>query len=248
MRKHISVFMLMVRSCVYKLLLIFLAMAVVETALFALTPDLANKLLVDIISEYRLELVYTGGFALVSIALLGVCTATKAQPRYTLARLSISEKTVMLWHWVCGAMCYLALWFWQIMLLYGLARWHHSIGSDAVISHQSIYLDTFRSDFFHSVLPLEDLSRIARNFVIAICSAGIMAAAAYRLRRGKKAGFGPAFIAALTAGTFKAEYFEVNYDGFLMFAYTVICVISVVGLFNGDPEVDYEEASLENQN
>ncbi len=246
MRKHISVFMLMIRSCVYKLLLVLLAMTAAEIGIFAMLPYRDYTLLFELFDNSGIYYVYLAAVVLCAVIQLGVCTSGKAQPRYTLARLSVSEKTVMVWHWLSAAMCFIIIWAWQIILVYALARWHAAEANVYWISHQSIFLSTFRSQFLHSVLPLEDISRLARNIVMAICMGGVCAAAAYKLRRGKKGGFGPAFVSALFAGTFRAEHFEISYDGFLIFAYIFITVISMVGVFTGDAEVDYEEASLEN--
>ncbi len=245
MRKHISVFMLMVRSSVYRLLLVLLGMTLAETAVFYMQPDRNDRLLFDIFDNGTF-IVYAAAVVLCALIQLFVCTSGKAQPRYTLARLSVSEKAVMVWHWLSAAMCFLIIWAWQIILLYAFARWHGAMANSEVLSHQSIFLSTFRRQFLHSVLPLEDISRLARNVVMAICMGGVCAAAAYKLRRGKKAGFGPAFVSALFVGTFRAEHFEISYDGFAMFAFAFVLVISMVGVFAGDAEVDYEEVSLEN--
>ncbi len=246
MRKHISVFMLVVRSCVYKLLLVMLAMAAAETAMLAMMQLGKHMAFFELIDSSRIYIIFATATVLCTCIQLLVCVPGKAQPRYTLARLSVSEKTVMIWHWLCGAICYLMLWAWQLILIYAFARWHEATADGHWISHQSIYLAAFRSTFIHSILPLEDVSRIARNIVMATCMGGICAAAAYKLRRGKKAGFGPAFVSSLFVGTFRTEFFEISYDGFLIFAFVFITVISMMGVFTGDPEVDYEEASLEN--
>lgn len=246
MRKHLSIFMLMVRSSIYKILLVFLAMAAVEAALIALTQDVKESLLFNIIDQSHIFFVYVLAASLVQIILLGVCTSGSAKPRYTLARLSVSEKTVMLWHWLCGALCFLMLWLWQAILVYAFAMWHHAAANGEFVSHQSIYLATFRSQFLHSLLPLEDISRIVRNALIAICMGGINAAAAYKMRRGKKALFGSALAIALYAGTFRAEHFEISYDAFMIVAFFIVTVICMGGVFTGDAEVDYEETSLEN--
>ncbi len=246
MRKHISVFMLMVRSCVYKLLLVLLAMTVAEIAIFYLLPEKESRLLFDTMDSGGIFFVYLAAVALCAVIQLGVCTDSKSQTRYTLARLSVSEKTVMAWHWLSAAMCFLIVWAWQIILFYVFARWHQATANADMLSHQSVYLATFRSVFLHSLLPLEDISRFVRNIVMAISMGGVCAAAAFKLRRGKKAGFGPAMLAALFAGTFRAEHFEISYDGFIIFAFIFVTVISMVGVFAGDAEVDYEEVNLEN--
>lgn len=246
MRKHLSVIMLILRCFVYKLLLIMLCMAAAEAAIIFFMPEAKMQLLFDLIDSSRVNFVYTAAAALLMISLIGVCSFGNSHPRYTLARLSVSERTVMFWHWLCGALSFLILWLWQIVLLYAIAIWHIGAAEPGYVSHQSIYLATFRSTFIHSILPLDDVSRFLRNIVIALCMGGSCATGAYKLRRDKKGVFAPTFLIALFAGTYSAEHFEVSYDGFLMFAFALVLVISLVGVFTGDAEVDYEEASLEN--
>ena len=245
MRKHISVFMLMVRSCIYKLLLIMLAMAAADAIAAALMPDPGERLLFELAGEDRFFIIYVVAVAAAMGCVLSACSTGAAVPRYTLARLSISEKAVMYWHWLCGALVMLALWCWQIILLYLISCWHFANAGADYISSQSIYLATFRSPFIHSVLPLEDISRIIRNSVEAVCMGGVCATGAYKLRRGKKP-IAPVMLAAVFAGTFRAEHFEISYDAAMMFAFAFVLVISLVGVYTGDAEVDYEETELEN--
>lgn len=245
MKKHLSVLMLITRSVVYKLLLVLLALAAADIALFALTKDSANRLFFEIVDSGGFHYAYIIACALVQIILLCVCTSGSAKPRYTLARLFVSERGVMYWHWLCGSLCFLILWAWQVLILHVLGKWHLSYAVSDVVSHQSLYLSAFRSYFIHSLMPFEDVSRLIRNTAAALCLGGMAAAAAFKLRRGKKAGFGPALAITLFAGTFRAEAFELSYDGFLIFAFCFVLLISMVGVYTGDEEVDYEEASLE---
>lgn len=246
MRKHLSVIMLMLRSFVYKLPLIMLGMAAAEAGIIALMPEAKTQMLFELIDLSRIRFAYTAAAALLMISLLGVCSFGTSHPRYTLARLNVPEKAIMFWHWLCAALSFLILWLWQMVLLYAIAIWHSGAADPGYVSHQSVYLATFRSPFIHSVLPLDDISRFLRNIVIALCMGGVCATGAYKLRRGKKGVFAPTILIALFAGTYSAEHFEVSYDGFLMFAFALVLVISLVGVFTGDAEVDYEETSLEN--
>lgn len=245
MRKHISVFMLIVRSCVYWLVLIMLAMAAAEAVLVALVSNGGDILLHELIDGSGINYAYGLAVALATVCVLGACSFGSAKPRYTLARLSVSEKSVMLWHWLCGALVFLLLWLWQIILIYAIAIWHHGEADAGFVSHQSIYLANFRSEFFHSVLPLEDISRIFRNAVLAVCMGGVCATGAHKIRRGKKP-FAPIMLVAVFAASFKAEHFELSYDAVMMTAFAIVLAISLAGVFTGDAEVDYEEASLEN--
>ena len=54
MRKHLSVFMLMARSSVYKLLAIMLGMAAAEIALIALVAEAKTLLLFQLVESSRI--------------------------------------------------------------------------------------------------------------------------------------------------------------------------------------------------
>lgn len=246
MRKHLSVFMLMARSSVYRLLAIMLGMAAAEIALIALAPEAKTQLLFQLVESSRIFFVYIVAVALMMIFSLGSCSVGSGNPRYTLARLNISDKAVMLWHWLYSAMALLALWMWQAILLYGISLWHYGAAEAGYVSRQSIFLSSFQSGFFHSVLPLDDFSRFMRNIVMVISMGGVCATGAHKLRRGQKGIFAAILLIAVFGGAFRAEHFAINNDGFLMFAFALVLVISLYGVFAGDAEVDNEETSPEN--
>ncbi|MBR5490729.1 MAG: hypothetical protein IKV79_05605 [Oscillospiraceae bacterium] len=246
MKKHLSVFMLMARSCIYKIMLIMAAMAAVEIFLTLFLPNPRTQLLYDLIDLSRIRFVYYAAISLAVFTLISCCSVGSSNPRHTIERLSVSERWVIVWHWLTAALALFALWFWQIILLYGISLWHSLAAESGYISQQSIFLANFRSDFFHSVLPLEDMSRLLRNIIMFICMGGVCASSAHKIRRGKKMMFAALMHLIFLWACFAAEAFEASYDGFLIFAYALIFVLSIVGVCIGSEEVDYEEATLEN--
>ena len=102
MRKHISVLMLICRSIVYKLLLLLLAMTAAEAAMFSLCRNKAEMLYFSVVDSIGLRYAFIIASWLAMLILVGVCTASSSKTRYTLARLSLSEKGFMFWHWLCG--------------------------------------------------------------------------------------------------------------------------------------------------
>ena len=245
MRKHLSVFMLMLRSGVYKMLIIMLGMAVVEAAILAIMPEAGTQTLNELVDSSQIYYVYLLATAFTVALMLSVCSFGSAKPRYTLARLSVSEKTVMFWHWLAAFLVFILLWLWQIMLIYAFALWHSAVAEPGYISSQSIYLANFRSQFIHSVLPLEDTSRFIRNIVMALCMGGVCATGAHNVRRGKKP-VAAIMLIAVFGGTYRAEHFEISYDAVMMVTFAIVLIVSLVSVYTGDAEVDYEEASIEN--
>ena len=238
--------MLMARSCIYKILLIMAAMAALEVFIVAFMINPREQLLYKLIELSRIRFVFYAAVSLAVFALISCCSVGSSNPRYTVERLSVSESSLILWHALTAALALFALWFWQIILLYGISLWHSYIAESGYISHQSIFLSNFRSDFFHSVLPLEDMSRLLRNIIMFICMGGVCAASAHKIRRGRKMMFAAFIHLIFLWACFAAQPFETSYDGFIIFAYTLVFVLSIVGVCIGSEEVDYEEATLEN--
>ena len=248
MRKHLSVFMLMARDSVYKILVIMAAMAIGEAAALALLDGFEWAMFFTVIDSGFIYYIYIAAVAMACAVMLTVCGGGGgSRTRYTLGRLSVSERAVMGWHWLCAGLVMLLLWFWQVLLVYVFARWHQAVAAPEWVSSQSLYLSCFRSPVLHSILPLDDVSRFARNLVMALCLGGVCAAGAYKIRRGQKA-LAPWILLAFFAGTFRAENFEISYDAFVMFACAAVLTVSLVGVFGGDEdiEVEHEEESPEN--
>lgn len=246
MKKHLSVFMLMARSCIYKILLIMAAMAALEVFIVAFMINPREQLLYKLIELSRIRFVFYAATSLAVFSLISCCSVGSSNPRYTIERLSVSERWVIVWHWLTAALALFVLWFWQIILLYGIALWHSLVAEIGYISQQSIFLANFKSDFFHSLLPLEDTSRLLRNIIMFICMGGVCAASAHKIRRGRKMMFAAFAHLIFLWACFAAEAFETSYDGFIIFAYALIFVFSIVGVCIGSEEVDYEEAQTEN--
>ena len=197
MKKHSSVFMLMARSTIYRVLGLLILMAVAEAGLFWLRLQQGaidgNFSLEAIISESRLSWACAAFFLFVNVILSwGSYTISDA---YTAARLSVSGKAVYLWQCIYNSLCYLLFWMVQILIGIGLCRVYEALAPVEFVSNQTVFLAFYRSNFLHSFLPFEDTWVWVRNILLVvalgICSSRIPG-------KNRKIGIGSCFLIAAT--------------------------------------------------
>ena len=197
MKKHSSVFMLMARSTIYRVLGLLIVVAVAEAGLFWLRLQQGiidgNFSLEAIISESRLSWACAAFFLFVNVILSwGSYTISDT---YTAARLSVSGKAVYLWQCVYNTLCYLLFWMVQILIGIGLCRVYEAMAPAEFVSNQTVFLAFYRSNFLHSFLPFEDTWVWVRNILLVvalgICSSRIPG-------KNRKIGIGSCFLIAAT--------------------------------------------------
>jgi hypothetical protein len=197
MKKHSSVFMLMARSTIYRVMGLLILMAVAEAGLFWLRLQQGaidgNFSLEAIISESRLSWACAAFFLFVNVILSwGSYTISDA---YTAARLSSSGKAVYLWQCIYNSLCYLLFWMVQILIGIGLCRVYEAMAPAEFVSNQTVFLAFYRSNFLHSFLPFEDTWVWVRNILLVvalgICSSRIPG-------KNRKIGIGSCFLIAAT--------------------------------------------------
>ena len=190
MKKHVSVFMLMARSSIYKVISVLFLMAVVEYGLFYermkvwAVGDTYN--LEFMIDGSRILWVFGIAFLLITIFLCQTGCGFSSKTGYTLCRLSISERMVFVWQSIYNVMCYSLLWLVQILVVFGICNLYVTMAPEGYVTNQTIFLAFYRNDFLHSLLPMEDAGFWIKN-VLTILSMGICSAH-YPMaqRRGKK--------------------------------------------------------------
>ncbi len=178
-KKHLSVFMLMARNTIYKILGLFVLMAAVEGSLVYSrlkqgdTGDSFNLELV--ISESHILWVFGIGFVLITIMLSMTGCEFSSKLGYILKRLSISERWIFFWQSIYNTICYLLFWMVQILIVFGLCNLYVKMAPEGYVTNQTVFLAFYRSDFLHSLMPMEDIAYWVRNMIIVvalgICSA-----------------------------------------------------------------------------
>lgn len=234
MRKHLSVLMLAARSTVYKVVGLLLIMAAVQAALFrfALQNDESSGLEL-LITQSRVPLV-CGVCFLILCALLSLtgCELHGSKLRYTLQRLSVDERTTVLWWAAYNIICLIIFWGVQLAVVLLLCRIYTAQADPARVSGQTVFLAFYRNKFLHSLLPLGETSRYIRN-VLLIVGLGVSSACfSFRLRHGEK-GIAVIVLAAAAVVFFPQTMGSFGNDLFMYVLTLAVTASAVSGLWNG---------------
>lgn len=225
MRKHLSVFMLYARSSLFRVLLIFILMAVLELVLFYFAVErvmVSESIgLERMINKSCVGLVMGAAFIAMSAQLSIMGCEYVSKQSYTLRRLSVSEGSVFAWQALFNTLMYLLLWGVQlglvlIMCAYGVEK------MGALASNQATFLAFYRSQFLHSLLPLGEWTRYLRNIILIIALGLASALFSYNQRR-KKLGLAMIFMLPLTALPFAGKTGNLETDVVQILA--SLCVI-----------------------
>ncbi len=181
MRKHLSVFMLMVRSSLYPILGLFLLMAATQGGVFwyvlnrgHVEEDFGLEYLV---SRSGLDLIFGLFFFLVCFFLMRTGHGSGSKQGYTLMRLRISERWVFFWQCVYNCLMFVLFWLAECLIVLGLCQLYAHCVSESYLTSQTLFLAFYRSEFLHSLLPMEDTLVWVRNIILGLCL-GICAARA----------------------------------------------------------------------
>ena len=174
MKKQLSVFALHARAAIGRLALVLLGMLALDAAAYALfglrgfRASLTGSELVT-----ALRVIFSLGLVACQL-LLASCFGAGSRYGYTLRRLQIPETRVLLWSGVCNALCFACVWCVQLMASVGTAALH---AADARYAEgaQGIFVDFYRSEFLHGLLPLADGYLWVRN-VVFVLALGVLTA------------------------------------------------------------------------
>lgn len=226
MRQHISYWMLLCRSSVMKILALFAAMTAVEGGLFFLRGNQAVGL-EQMAQAMWLKWVF--GAALVVMTLILERVLCRSGMDYTLRRLGLGRRSQFLWQAVYNTLCLLLLWVVQLFVVLLLCRlW---MDGRTGLRGQELFLAFYRDEFFHSVLPLGDLSRWGRNLFCFACMGLASACVPVCRRRGKYCPCSAAQTVWMVIH-FARDMAQDSYDLMVMvvcMALTFICMVTAWG-------------------
>ena len=175
MKKHRSVFELMVRSNFYRILLLLAAMVIVQTGLFlfAFHRRFGTEAfgLEAVLKKSYIELVFFGVFIAMNIFLkTSVGYEGNEKPEYTMMRLSITRREVYYWHVVSNVLYYLLFFAVEVLTIVMLGLLYLKITPGEYVTGQTLFLACYRYDLLHSLLPLGDFPYLVRNILILAAS------------------------------------------------------------------------------
>lgn len=167
MKRHLSIWMLMARSTICKVLGLLLALAAADGVLFALTlrQDTSILGLEQVLAESHLSIVFGVCMVLLMAVLCLNGCEFSAKQGYTLRRLRVSQREIFPWQAAHNAVCCFWLLAVQTLIVLALCRVYAAQDPDMVNS-QTVFLAFYRVPFLHSLLPLADGWRYVRNAVL----------------------------------------------------------------------------------
>lgn len=244
MKQHTSVLMLLSRSTIYPLLLRLIGMILVECGLFYLVMQRKWSLVCEgkialegLLSESGIYLV----FLFVLFQTIGVLSEVGVEKGskvgYTLRRLSVSEKTVVLWHWGYNSICYLLLWWVQALTALGLCLWYVKAAPAEVVNHQTIMLACYRNMPLYLLFPLANVLGWMRNLSLVAALGLLTAKFPYLSRRGKNNSW---YIVLLLVCCFPVNSSSPQADIMVIAAALLVCVVSAATLLRGEDIQDEE--------
>lgn len=175
MKKHISVFQLMVRCNFYRVLAVLAVMIVLQTGLFwfALNRGIGAEGfgLEYVFEKSYIELVFFGVFIAMDLLLrAGSGYEVEGKHNYTMMRLSVTRKEVYYWHVVSNVLYYLLFFTVQILTIVMLGMMYTKFAPAEYITGQTLFLACYRYELLHSLLPMDDFPYLIRNIMILIAA------------------------------------------------------------------------------
>lgn len=197
MKKHLSVFALYARSIIVPLMAVLLAMSAVQYFLFQqeliqLQQTMSKMIYYDeytiltpesYINSALLPWIFATAFLLITFVLAKTGCEKGCRPSYTLRRLQISPQATILWQSAVNLFSYLLLLGTQILLLHIFFGQYKSIVPET--TNQTVFLAWYRSDFAHSLLPLDEITRTIRNLLFLPAMSSAVTLFSLRQRKGR---------------------------------------------------------------
>lgn len=171
MKKHISVFQLMVRSNFYRVLSALAVMAVLQTGLFWFALNHGNSAegfsLEYVLKKSLIEIVFFGAFIAMDLLLrVGSGYEMEGKHNYTMMRLSVTKKAVYYWHVASNVFYYLLFLAVQSLLIVMFGIIYTKLAPTEYVTGQTLFLACYRYDLLHSLLPLGDFPYLIRNLLV----------------------------------------------------------------------------------
>lgn len=158
MKRYLSVFEMITRSSIYKVLLVLVGMVVAEAVCFYMTMLAPVEFNFEgYIDQSHYSLIFKIAYVLVTLVIVFPGMNVGSTQSYTLQRLRIKEKRIFWLQALYNTLAYVILWGVQlVVILVSAMIFQKNLPTEAIWSHQTMFLAFYRSDFMHSILPLED--------------------------------------------------------------------------------------------
>ncbi len=190
MKRYVSVFEMIARSSIYKVLSIIGVMIMAQAVCFYLSMLRPSGLGIEFyINQSHYRLIFKIAYVLVTVAIIFPGMNIGSIQSYTLQRLRIKEKRIYWLQSLYNFLAYVLLWGAQlIMILVSTVVYLKNLPEGVNLTNQTIFIAFYRNAFMHSILPLEDGPGWWILVLIGISSA-FATAEFTKLQRERKVGF-----------------------------------------------------------
>lgn len=174
MKKHISVFNLMTRVSLRKILLILLAMAVSQVILFFVMGAGEETYLLDALQRIPSSVVVYIGLFLMLLALCTPLSDRGGRMNNLILRLGLSEKEIFWLHVLFCAMSYCLFIMAQALIMVLLCLIHDWV-APGTMDPMAVFVTSYQHPLFHRFFPLHDLLGWVNHLLLvaglSICTA-----------------------------------------------------------------------------
>lgn len=162
MKRYVSVFEMIVRSSIYKILLVLLWMAATEGIALFYTWNQSLAVLQPNLEEWIDQahlsvLSFMIGGVFVTLILSVSQTNIGSMVSYTLQRLRIPEKNVYVLQCIYNSLCYVLVWSVQVVICLISSVIYLYEKQGAIVTNQTVFLAFYKNKFLHRMLPMEDI-------------------------------------------------------------------------------------------
>lgn len=210
MKQQLSLFALSIRASFYKILAVLALSGVVQAVLFHMALD-ENTGLETAFARAFFPVVFVVTFVVVVWLLVRWHSGRGSSVSYTLRRLGLPERNFILWNALYCALVYLIFWAVQLGFALLFCKYYTMVTNPDFLNPQTVFLAFYRSDYLHSLLPLAETSRWARNIAYVI-GLGVCTSAAPCLERRKVHPFLPSIPLVLFILFFARPVGDIAFD------------------------------------
>lgn len=222
----LSLWALLARCSIYKILAVLAAMALAEGILFYNCPNVGTGVesLAKAVEDSRLSAIFLAVLGLVCFILAWTEQRLDAKSAAALSRLQLTDNRTFLIKTAYNIFCLAMLFMTQVWLVIWLAGMGGTGLEAAHVSPQRMFLAFYRIDFLHCLLPMAETGKWVRNLLLLLAFG---AAAAGSPKAGKPPVLSLVALYALTTIGFVSPMGQNVMDTLYTMLYTAVIIIDL---------------------
>ncbi|MBR2410342.1 MAG: hypothetical protein IKB08_01315 [Clostridia bacterium] len=235
MKKYISVFYLTARESIYKIFVLWLASALVQTAAMWLTLNFNDSFLkvAFFTSKAFIPVIFSITLILTALLLSKTGMQFNSKTGYTLRRLRIKERKVFYIQTLYNFMMLFCLLVSEVLLIFVLIKGFKGMHPEEGLSVQTEFKAFYKDLFIQNLFAGRDILRIVRNIITVLSLSLNLSAFSFLIRRNSK-WIGALLVTALSVMVFVSApsirmidadiIFMIPLVMFIIFALIAVCV------------------------